>query len=56
VPAWTRGVGRLPEGVANALLETFDALARRLPGLADVILLVGRPRRPALPLLAEPSS
>jgi SAM-dependent methyltransferase len=56
LPAWTRGVGRLPAGVANALLETFDALARRLPGLADVILLVGRPRRPALPPLAEPAS
>ena len=56
LPAWTRGVGRLPESVANALLETFDALARRLPGLADVILLVGRPRRPALPSLAEPNS
>jgi SAM-dependent methyltransferase len=56
LPAWTRGVGRLPEGFANALLRAFDALARRLPGLADVILLVGRPRRPALPPLAEPRS
>jgi SAM-dependent methyltransferase len=54
LPAWTRGVGRLPEGVANALLRGLDALAGRLPGLADVILLVGRPRRPALPPAAEP--
>jgi SAM-dependent methyltransferase len=56
LPAWTRGVGRLPEGVATAALRALDALAGRLPGLADVILLVGRPRRPALPPLAEPGS
>jgi SAM-dependent methyltransferase len=56
LPAWTRGVGRLPEAVASAALRALDALARRAPGLADVILLVGRPRRPALPPLAEPAS
>ena len=56
LPAWTRSVGRLPEGVAQRVLEALDALARRLPALADVILLVGRPRRPALPALAEPGS
>jgi SAM-dependent methyltransferase len=54
LPAWTRGVGRLPEGVAQRLLEFLDVIARRVPSLADVILLVGRPRRPALPSLAEP--
>jgi SAM-dependent methyltransferase len=51
---WTRNVGRLPPGVAAAALAGLDWLARRLPALADVILLVGRPRRPALPALAEP--
>jgi SAM-dependent methyltransferase len=54
LPAWTRGVGRLPERVAAAALEGLDSLARRVPALADVILLVGRPRRPALGALAEP--
>lgn len=56
LPAWTRSVGRLPEGVAQAVLEGLDAIARRVPSLADVILLVGRPRRPSLPALAEPTS
>jgi len=56
LPAWTRSVGRLPAGVAQAVLEGLDGLARRVPSLADVILLVGRPRRPARPPLAEPSS
>jgi SAM-dependent methyltransferase len=54
LPAWTRGVGRLPAGVAQGALEALDAVARRVPALADVILLVGRPRRPARPALAEP--
>ncbi len=54
LPAWTRGVGRLPESIARAVLEGLDAIARRAPALADVILLVGRPRRPAQPPLAEP--
>jgi hypothetical protein len=44
----------LPPGVAQAALTGLDWIARRLPALADVILLVGRPRRPALPPLAEP--
>jgi SAM-dependent methyltransferase len=56
LPVWTRGVGRLPERLAQRALGTLDAIARRAPGLADVMLLVGRPRRPALPPLAEPSS
>ena len=56
LPAWTRGVGRLPEGVAQRALEALDAIAQRVPSLADVILLVGRPRSPALPPLAEPAS
>ena len=47
LPAWTRSVGRLPEGVANAALQGLDWLARRLPTLADVVVLAGRPRRSA---------
>jgi SAM-dependent methyltransferase len=56
VPAWTRSVQRLPEPIAAALLRALDALARALPALADVVVWVGRPRRPSLPPLAEPSS
>ena len=56
LPAWTRSVGRLPEGVAERVLAALDAIARRVPALADVILLVGSPRRPALAPLAEPNS
>jgi SAM-dependent methyltransferase len=48
--AWTRAVQRAPELAAFAALRAADALARRLPGLADVVVLAGRPRprgRPA---------
>jgi SAM-dependent methyltransferase len=44
-PGWTRAVERLPAPVAAALLRALDALARRLPQLADVVVLCGRPRR-----------
>ena len=47
LPAWTRSVGHLPEGVADLALRGLDWLARRLPGLADVVVLAGRPRRRA---------
>ncbi|MEE9607366.1 MAG: methyltransferase domain-containing protein [Myxococcota bacterium] len=45
LPAWTRAVERLPAALAQAALGGFDFLARRLPALADVVLLAGRPRR-----------
>jgi SAM-dependent methyltransferase len=45
LPAWTRTVERLPETVAQSVLEAFDWLARNLPGLSDVVVLAGRPRR-----------
>jgi SAM-dependent methyltransferase len=45
LPGWLRLVGRLPETVAAAALATLDALARRLPAQADVVVLAGRPRR-----------
>jgi SAM-dependent methyltransferase len=53
---WTRALERLPAPLAAALLRAADALAGLLPGLADVVVLVGRPRRPALPPLSEPGA
>jgi len=44
MPGWTRLLGRLPAPLANALLRAADRLARGFPGLADVVVLVGRPR------------
>jgi SAM-dependent methyltransferase len=52
---WTRSLERLPAPLAGRLLRAADAWAGLLPGLADVVVLVGRPRRPALPPLAEPA-
>lgn len=43
LPRWTRIVEGLPEGMAAGALRGLDWLARRLPGLADVVLLAGRP-------------
>jgi SAM-dependent methyltransferase len=44
LPHWSRCVQALPESLARAALEALDWLARRAPGLADVVVLVGRPR------------
>jgi len=44
LPAWTRSVGRLPEAVAQRVLEGLDWIARRAPSVADVVVLAGRPR------------
>ena len=41
---WTRATGRLSEGVAERALQWLDACAARVPELADVVVLVGRPR------------
>lgn len=41
---WTRLVERLPRALAFGALQTLDALALRSPSLADVVVLVGRPR------------
>ena len=38
-----RWLAALPQALRRPLLQGLDALARRLPGLADVVLLVGRP-------------
>jgi SAM-dependent methyltransferase len=45
LPGWATLVCHLPRPVAFSLLRGLDALARRLPRLADVIIVVGRPRR-----------
>lgn len=44
LPSWSRTLSRLPDWVAQRALSGLDGLARRWPGLADVILLAGRPR------------
>ncbi len=45
LPQWTRAVQRLPEARAFSALRGLDRIARRVPQLADVVLLAGRPRR-----------
>ena len=44
VGPWTRVVERLPRVLAWRALQALDALAWRSPSLADVVVLVGRPR------------
>jgi len=44
LPGWATLVCHLPRPVAFGLLRGLDALARRFPTLADVIVIVGRPR------------
>lgn len=44
LPTWTRLVQRLPESTAFRILRWLDAVAARAPGLADVVILAGRPR------------
>ncbi len=44
VRAWARLLARLPARVARALLEVADAIARRFPSQADVIVLRGARR------------
>jgi len=45
MPGWSHLIQRLHPESAERLLRTLDRLARRLPHLADVLVLVGRPRR-----------
>ncbi len=44
LPQWTRFVERLGEDQAGRALRALDAIARRVPALADVVLVSGRPR------------
>jgi ubiquinone/menaquinone biosynthesis C-methylase UbiE len=45
VRRWARLLSHLPESWANRLLRGADVLAARFPGLADVIVIAGAPRR-----------
>ncbi len=45
LPSWTRFVEAAPGLVASAALRLANLLARLAPGLSDVIVLVGKPRR-----------
>lgn len=45
VNTWARLLGLLPARVAGLALRATDAVARRIPSLADVIVISGRPRR-----------
>jgi len=47
LPGWSRALARLPAAVAQAALASLDRLAAAWPGLADVVVLAGRPRRSA---------
>ena len=44
LPAWTRAADQLPGAVAELALRGLDWLARRLPTLADVVVVAGRPK------------
>ncbi|MBW2282577.1 MAG: methyltransferase domain-containing protein [Deltaproteobacteria bacterium] len=44
MPRWAALLKRLPAPFARLLLRGADALARFRPGLADIIVLAGRPR------------
>jgi SAM-dependent methyltransferase len=48
LPGWSRSVERMPAWLARASLQALDWLARRLPSLADVVVVSGRPRRAAM--------
>jgi SAM-dependent methyltransferase len=44
LPQWTRAMQRWNEERAFRLLRGLDSIARRVPRLADVVLIAGRPR------------
>ena len=46
-PGWGRFLSFLPRKVANGILRVLDKLVRRMPGLADVVVLVWQPKDPA---------
>jgi SAM-dependent methyltransferase len=45
LPSWTRLVERLPAWLASGALRAADLGARLAPGLADVVVIVGTPKR-----------
>ncbi len=44
LPGWATLVCHLPSPIATRLLRGLDAMARQWPTLADVVVVVGRPR------------
>ena len=48
MPGWSQGLARLPAGLARSAVQAVDGAARLWPRLADVIVLVGRPRRSSI--------
>lgn len=47
MPGWSKASARLPQAVARVAVQALDGVARLVPEWADVIVLVGRPRRSA---------
>jgi SAM-dependent methyltransferase len=47
MPGWSKWMARIPRPVADAAVRAMDQMGRHWPGLSDVIVLVGRPRRSA---------
>lgn len=45
MPGWSKLTARLPGPVARVAVAALDRIGRQWPGLSDVIVLVGRPRR-----------
>jgi SAM-dependent methyltransferase len=45
MPGWSSLATHLPGWLARPLLRGLDAIARQWPSLADVVVVVGRPRR-----------
>lgn len=44
IPLWSRFLGRIPEGLANALMKGLDKVASFLPSMSDVIIVGSRKR------------
>ena len=47
MPGWSKATARLPRAVARAAVQVLDGVARLATQWADVLVLVGRPRRRA---------
>ena len=45
MPGWSKLTARLPGPIARLAVAGLDRIARQWPALADVIVVVGRPRR-----------
>jgi hypothetical protein len=47
MPGWSKATARLPRPLARVAVQALDVVGRLAPEWADVIVLVGRPRRSA---------